>query len=351
MQFRHLLLLVALFLLSTSAEAQTAAPIPCDGDADTPSFLSAANDVYYGCGYLVKSTPPQYAMAANYFRDAIRKEPENAAALYFLGITEAGQGRADAARESFAAATRIDPTIAERVGTLIARQPALPALVERTLSPAANAPAPAAAQAARPAPTPAARTDAPAAARAFAVGARVEVQYSAGNWIPGVVTAADPGACPYYRVEHDAYGNGSKATLGYFCGSVRAPTGVAQPRPSCGGSNPNCPPTSPPPLGNYTCDQVTWDVAAGRARNEYKGYVALLAGGRYRWLDDGGTGTYRYDSATRRVRWLTGPLVAQGGVAEYGLDGTTPEITITFETAYTRQTGNEPPRWQCGLSR
>jgi len=176
----------------------------------------------------------------------------------------------------------------------------------------------------------------------------VEIEYRPGEWFPGVVTRVDPGPCPYYRVQADVYGRGDPSELGYVCGSVRAPTGIARPGAACGGSNPNCPPKSPPPRGRYTCDVTRWDVAQRQVKYDYQGYFELLPGGRYRWLDNGGTGTYAYDPANFRVSWKGGPLLARGGRAEYGLDGATPEITITFETEYTRRTGNEPVRWQCG---
>ena len=80
---------------------------------------------------------------------------------------------------------------------------------------------------------------------------------------------------------------------------------------------------------------------------DYKGYFELLAGNRYRWLDNGGTGTYVYNPAGHAIRWGSGPLLAQGGRASYGLDGSTPEITIVMETEYTRRTGNQPIEWQC----
>ena len=86
-------------------------------------------------------------------------------------------------------------------------------------------------------------------------------------------------------------------------------------------------------------------------RPKYHGSITLLSGSRYRLFDDGAVGRYRYDPATHRIDWIGAGMAGRGGVATFGLDGTTPEITIVFESDYTRRTGNEPPRWQCALGR
>ena len=108
---------------------------------------------------------------------------------------------------------------------------------------------------------------------------------------------ADAGGCAYYRVRADPYGKGDPSELGYGCTSVRAPTGIARPVAACGGSNPNCPPTSPPPLGTYICTEQVWQgpgaVPQYRPRNH--GSITLLRGGRYRMFDDGAVGRYAYD--------------------------------------------------------
>jgi hypothetical protein len=180
----------------------------------------------------------------------------------------------------------------------------------------------------------------------FAVGDRVEVMYREGFWIPGVVTAADdPGACPYYNVRADAYGNGDPSVLGYGCKTVRAPTGVAPVVAGCGGSHPNCPPTSPPPAGDYGCTEQVWQGpgANPQYRPRMHGTITLMAGGRYRHRDGGEVGGYRYDAASHRIDWSGGDLDGGGAIATYGLDGTTPEITLEFPGGGAR--------WQCGLQR
>jgi hypothetical protein len=326
-----------------------AAQAPCER-TESAAFLTAASDIQSGCGYLLESQPANYVLAASNFRMALTKEPGNAVAHFLLGVSLAGYGETAQARTALAQAKQYDPQIMMKAEALFERSPALRTLAQAALAEpgAPAAPRPSATDVPPPgkAPEKAPAAD-PAPNAAFAVGAAVEIEYRNGEWFPGVVTSVDPGVCPYYNVRADVYGNGRPSTLGYGCKTVRAPTGIATPVAACGGSNPNCKPKSPPPLGRYTCDVTRWDVADKRVKFDYKGYFELLAGGRYRWLDDGGTGTYAYDAKTHAVSWRTGPLRAQGGTAVYGLDGKTPEITITFATDYTRRTGNEPVRWQC----
>ncbi|HYD54153.1 MAG TPA: hypothetical protein VEA99_16070, partial [Gemmatimonadaceae bacterium] len=197
-----------------------------------------------------------------------------------------------------------------------------------------------------PAPTPPPAPDA-----AFRVGDRVEIQYRAGEWFPGIVVTVSPGACPSYRVRADVYGRGDPSELTYFCGSVRAPTGIAPPKRACGGSNPNCAPSAPPPLGTYLCHQMVWQGSGAPLARKDHPSLTLLSGNRYRLYDDGAIGRYRYDARTFRLTFTGGDLAGRGPEATYGLDVRAPEITIAFPTEYSRRTGNEPPTWQCGLGR
>ena len=335
---------LALAGAAASASAQASRPLPCAPDAPSPSFLTAASDIEYACGYLLRSRPPNFTLAASNLRLALAKEPRNADAQLLFAVSLAAGGETAEAQQALAAAEGVDRGARERLSRFLAAHPQLRAPVQAAFAPpAAAAPG---APGARPGPAVPAPATPGAAARAFRVGERVEVEYRNGFWVPGVVTSVDAGACPAYRVRHDPYGDGVQRELVYYCRTTRAVTGVAQPRAECGGSNGNCPPTSPPPLGRYVCDQSS----NGTTRPIYHGYFELLPGGRYRWLDNGGTGTYRYDPATHGVRFLTGPMRGRGQ-PRYGLDGSTPEITITMATPYTRRTGNAPPVWQCGLRR
>lgn len=320
-----------------------AAPLPAQGFA-TPEYYAKEGQEALAAKY--------YTGAIVNFRQASMLRPENAEYHFLLGTALASDGQWDDARTAFAKAVALQPDLQGRVDGWLARAPGTKL---RKDEPAARpAPVPQTPAAPRtPAAAPAAPADPTEPTRAFAVGDRVEVAYRVGEWVPGVVVAADPGVCPYYRVRADAYGNGNPSELGYFCKSVRAPTGIAAPRAACGGSNPNCAPTSPPPLGAYACTEQVWQGpgATPQFRPRYHGTITLLAGNRYRLFDNGAVGRYRYDAATHRIEWIGAGMAGRGGVATYGLDGTTPEITIVFASDYTRRTGNEPPRWQCAPSR
>lgn len=288
-----------------------------------------------------------YGMAATNFRQAAALRPDNAEYQFLLATALMSDRRPDEAREFFAKALQLDPSLQPQVDAWLAS--------ERAARPPAAAPQPLPmpeAPRARPRPAP---EPAPGAARngPFQPGDAVEVEYREGFWIPGTVTAADPGACAYYRVRADAYGNGNPSNLGYGCKSVRAPTGVAAVRAECGGSNPNCPPVAPPPPGTYLCHESVWQGpgANPQFRDQYRGPLVLLPGGRYRFYEGGAEGRYRYNPTTYRIEWSGGDIAARGGVGSYGLDGATPEITIAFDTGATRRSGNRAPSWQCGLGR
>jgi hypothetical protein len=303
-----------------------------------------------------------FGMAATNFRQAAMLKPDNAEYQFLLATALMRDRRADEAREFFARAVQLDPSLKAQADAWLATAPA-PAAPSPALPLPPGAPAPQApvalpapprapapqAPVATPAP-PRARAPAPAPApsapRVFQPGDAVEVEYRNGFWIPGVVTAADGGACPYYRVSADAYGKGNPSNLGYGCKSVRAPTGVAAVKAECGGSNPNCPPTSPPPLATYICRQTIWQGpgANPQFRDEYRGPLTLLSGGRYRLYEGGAVGRYRYDPTTHRVDFTGGDIAGRGGVGSYGLDVKTPEITIVFG-------GDSNSNWQCGLGR
>jgi Ca2+-binding EF-hand superfamily protein len=101
-----------------------------------------------------------------------------------------------------------------------------------------------------------------------------------------------------------------------------------------------------PPLGEWTCIHVRWDVAERRSKFDYKGFFTLKPGGAYQWLKNGPTGRYSFNPATSEIRFLSGHLARKGVTAKYIVDDT-PQIRITFHTDYSAQTGNAPIEWQC----
>ncbi|MGV3530286.1 MAG: tetratricopeptide repeat protein [Flavisolibacter sp.] len=99
-------------------------------------------------------------------------------------------------------------------------------------------------------------------------------------------------------------------------------------------------------LGTYVCTHTVWrgaGVNGGFAPPEQKGSFTLLANGTYRWLDNGGTGRYRYDAATGNITWLSGPL-ADKQVKSSGFQPgkNIAQITLNFSEDY---------RWECGCKK
>lgn len=95
--------------------------------------------------------------------------------------------------------------------------------------------------------------------------------------------------------------------------------------------------------GDYTCTQTVWNgsnTTGGFGPPIAKGYFALKSNGTYRWLDNGGSGTYRYDEKTGNITWLSGPLRdKQIKSSQYRPGQTYAQITLNF---------SESVRWECG---
>jgi len=95
--------------------------------------------------------------------------------------------------------------------------------------------------------------------------------------------------------------------------------------------------------GDYACTQTVWNgsnTTGGFGPPIAKGYFALKSNGTYRWLDNGGSGTYRYDEKTGNITWLSGPLRdKQIKSSQYKPAQTYAQITLNF---------SESVRWECG---
>lgn len=319
--------LATLVMLGAGARVGEAQRLPCAENSPTASFLTAASDIEYACGYLLKSRPPQHAMAASNLRLALDKEPDNADARLLMVVALSASGSLAEAPEAMAAAERADPRARERLNQFLALHPALrPQEADPNEAPPAGGPPRTRSPGTRVDPSPA--DNRRSQQTAFKVGDRVEVMYAHDQWTSGVVVRANPGGCATYTVRYDAYGNGP-AELVFFCGSVRAPTGRVDgpPRPKLGG---------PLALGTYTCD----DRAAFGTQRRARGSITLKSGGVYAYLRNGGSGRYRYDAASGVITWVTGPLRSQSPESTtFRRNRTTAQIDILFTGVYG---------WSCG---
>jgi hypothetical protein len=98
-------------------------------------------------------------------------------------------------------------------------------------------------------------------------------------------------------------------------------------------------------FGNYTCHVSVWNGpnVSPAYRYDYKGYFALKKDGSYRWLDDGATGKFSYNSATGELTWLSGYFKGfQPKITQYQTGTKTAQITISFSDSY---------RWECGCNK
>ncbi|GLC27543.1 hypothetical protein [Roseisolibacter agri] len=281
--------LVALAVATLPAAARAQDLGGCDPDGPTPPMLSAANLVFYGCGYLFKSSPSQPALAQSYFERAALLEPRSAVAHFLLGASLAGQGRADSARAVVTRALKLDPEVGRRLGARFAERPELRERMEALFRPAPATPtAPAAA------PVPAAAPAAP------------PVRPAAAPVAPAAPAAPAP-----------------------------APAAPATPAtPAWGGAL---------VLGSYACTYDYWSGAGAYRRmvSDPKGSLTLRADGTYRRLDNGGTGRYAYEAATGEIRWLTGPMAAMKPErTRFRRNQRTAQIDIRLSGVY---------EWSCGI--
>lgn len=106
-----------------------------------------------------------------------------------------------------------------------------------------------------------------------------------------------------------------------------------------------------PPEGNYICSYTKYDVDEGTTV-ESKGFFSLNSDSTYRWLGSGPGGLYRYNSAKKQVKFLSGPLAYPGLVAVFDNKGvrginTKPIIIFTFQTPATLDGKAAPIKWLC----
>ncbi len=168
-----------------------------------------------------------------------------------------------------------------------------------------------------------------AAASAFAIGQTVDARNWNGEWRRGTVTGIEGSAeARRFRIAWADGGEGS-----FYADRMRAAAGAPPVRrigPVKGG---------PLAYGTYACTR--W-LAPGRTQPPV-GSITLMAGGTYRWLDDGGSGRYGYDPATGAIRFLTGPIAAKlPKSAMFQPNVRVPQIDVNFGYGVD---------WSCGLRR
>jgi tetratricopeptide (TPR) repeat protein len=99
-------------------------------------------------------------------------------------------------------------------------------------------------------------------------------------------------------------------------------------------------------LGSYVCDYQQYQGSNGFGaayKSVYQGYFFLKADGTYRWLDNGGTGKYKYDAKTGKITWLSGHMKTIAPLSTNFTDGQkVASIKVKFSDNYT---------WGCGCNK
>lgn len=94
-------------------------------------------------------------------------------------------------------------------------------------------------------------------------------------------------------------------------------------------------------LGIYACNVVRMRMNGQGPSYEYQGYFELLPGNRYRWLDNGPVGNYKFDPASNTVTWLSGHLASAPNKTVLRTDWKA--VVIDWKTP------NGDYSWNCGF--
>lgn len=339
------------------------------------AFMSPGADFLYGQDYFEAKN---YSSAVWYFQDVVKKEKDNAFAHYQLAISllrQNDQYKTRQAQEYLQEAFRLNPSLKERYTRDVpaAKTAATPAAVP-TAVPAAATPAAAAKPQGLQAYLETLKYSRDTGGKETQMNsAGQEVMYGYDYYEKGEYSSAESRFRqalsvapdnPYIHyllaVSQVAQGKKSEALAHYnkaiagdaglkssYTKDVAAATARHQQyeqsrkikttpaeKPVYGGAL---------VMGNYTCHQSVYNGAGASPAFsfQYKGYFALKADGTYRWLDNGATGRYSYDTKTGAVKFLSGQL-ATAQSARYQKGTTTAQITVNFTDSY---------RWECGCKK
>mgnify|MGYP003575503848 FL=1 len=98
-------------------------------------------------------------------------------------------------------------------------------------------------------------------------------------------------------------------------------------------------------FGAYVCKQTIWNGPNANPQYGYQthGTIHLNSNGTYRWLSNGKTGRYSYDSKTGSIKWLSGYMAGYDVKSSiFQPNEKVPQITVAFSDTY---------RWECGCSK
>jgi hypothetical protein len=176
----------------------------------------------------------------------------------------------------------------------------------------------------------------------FQVNDRVQTNANGLGWIKGTVIEIGNGSqSGKVKIHADGYLGDFwvRATMSSAIRKLAGESPAAEKAARTNAALDQAEATTPPRLGKY----LVMSFGAG-ANPLHLGYVELLAGGSYKYLNMGGTATgqgqYDYDGGTASVRWISGPVLDNkwGGKFDITREGKTHNIRLTTTTLCTNST-------------
>jgi len=180
--------------------------------------------------------------------------------------------------------------------------------------------------------------DKTAAAAPFAIGDKVEIRdHASDQWQAGEVVGVDPAGSDAWRYRVRYRSVASEVENVFYADRIR-PAGRLSRTASSAPVR-----AAPGQLvpGAYACTHDYWTGAMPyrQRHSDPVGTITLAANGTYRWLSNGGGGTYRL-GAGGALTFLTGPIATkQPKSASYRVNQHTSQIDISFADGFD---------WSCG---
>lgn len=176
----------------------------------------------------------------------------------------------------------------------------------------------------------------------YQVNDRVETNVNGFGWIKGTVIEIGTGSeSGKVKVHADGY-PGDFWVRATMTSAIRKAAGESPAAAKAAMANAaldQAEATTAPRLGKY----LVMSYGAG-ANPLHLGYVVLMAGGNYKYLNMGGEATglgeYDYDGGSATVRWISGPVLDNkwGGKFDITREGKTHSIRLTASTLCTNST-------------
>jgi tetratricopeptide (TPR) repeat protein len=254
----------------------------------------------------------KYDMAIMYFENAIKKDPEHAAAHFLIGKSYIKLGKPEKARPFLEKAAQFDPDYGKEVEEMLAEIDGT--TKKETVTTAKRT-------------STNAQTDEEIAE--YEVGDAVEVSY-AGQWNPGVIIKVE-GRGESVRAEVDYTFQGDKRTAKFSYNALRRAAATLD------SESKNAPKSTGGrlTLGEYGCSSKV--RSGGQWIFTPRGSFRLQASGKY--TQTSGGGSYKYDAETKEITFTGGFF---GNSDAKGKVISSEQIDVEFDKNYW---------WTCALQK